>query len=50
MTTELSKIIVELNDRYASGKEVSKAYCELKLTAIEKDATTIQTAIGAKPR
>jgi len=50
MTTELAKIVVELNDRYVSGKEVSKAYCELKLTAIEKDATTIQTAIGAKPR
>lgn len=50
MTTELSKIVVELNNRYASGAEVSKAYCELKLTAIEKDATTIQTAIGAKPR
>lgn len=50
MTSELAKIVVELNDRYVSGKEVSKAYCELKLTAITKDATTIQTAIGAKPR
>ena len=50
MTLELAKIVVELNDRYVSGKEVSKAYCELKLTAIEKDAVTIQTAIGAKPR
>ena len=50
MTTELAKIAVEFNERYTSGKEVSKAYCELKLTAITKDATTIQTAIGAKPR
>lgn len=50
MTTELAKITSEFDERYTSGKEVSKVYCEAKLKIIEKNAVTIQTAIGAKPR
>jgi hypothetical protein len=50
MTSELAKITTEFNERYTKDTNVSKEYCELKLAAIAKNAVTIQTAIGAKPR
>ena len=39
-----------LKDRYDSGDEVSKKYCELKFNNIENSSGTMKTVIGAKPR
>ena len=50
MTTELAAITKGLKDRYDSGDEVSKKYCELKFNNIENSSGTMKTVIGAKPR
>ena len=50
MTAELNEIAKGLSDRYHSEDEVSPAYCKIKFGNIEKNAVTIQTVIGAKPR
>lgn len=50
MTRDLYSITKGLKDRYASGDEVSKKYCELKFNNIEASSSTIKTVIGAKPR
>lgn len=50
MTSALAEITKGLQEKYQSGDEVSQAYCNLKFGTIEKNAVTIQTVIGAKPR
>jgi len=50
MTAELADIVKGLSEKYDSLEPVSPSYCNLKFKSIEKNATTIQTAIGAKPR
>lgn len=50
MTTELAIITKGLKDRYDSGDEVSKKYCELKFTNVETSTGIMKTVIGAKPR
>ena len=50
MTSELAEIIKGLNEKYHDKETVSTSYCTLKFGTIEKNAVTIQNAIGAKPR
>jgi hypothetical protein len=50
MTVALEEITRGLKDRYAGTDPVSTAYCKIKLNTIEKNATTIQAVIGARPR
>ena len=50
MTKDLNTIVSELSERYHNADSVSPAYCKVKLSLIEKNAITIQTAIGAKPK
>ena len=50
MTSELAEIVKGLNEKYHDKETVSTSYCTLKFGTIEKNAVTIQNAIGAKPR
>jgi len=50
MTQELAEIVKGLSDRYHGKESVSMSYCTLKFGTIEKNATVIQNALGAKPR
>ncbi len=50
MTNELVVITKELSDKYYGAEEVGATYCKLKFNLIEKNAITMQTAIGSKPR
>ncbi len=50
MTNELVVITKELSDKYYGTEEVGATYCKLKFNLIEKNAITMQTAIGSKPR
>ena len=50
MTGELAEIVKGLNEKYHGKETVSTSYCTLKFGTIEKNAVTIQNAIGAKPR
>jgi hypothetical protein len=50
MTSELAEIVKGLNTRYHEKEPVSQSYCTTKFTSIEKNAETIQKAIGDKPR
>ena len=50
MSSELAEIVKGLSERYKSAEPVSLPYCTTKFGLIEKNAVTIQNAIGAKPR
>jgi hypothetical protein len=50
MTNDLYVITKGLKDRYASGDEVSKKYCEIKFNNIETSTGIMKKVIGAKPR
>jgi hypothetical protein len=48
--SQLYTMIEELDKRYQAEGNVSKTYCELKLTSIEESSEMIQKAIGKRPR
>lgn len=50
MGTELTEIVKGLRDRYKGTEPVSIMYCTTKFSSIERNAVTIQNAIGKKPR
>lgn len=47
---QLYTMAEELHKRYQAEGNVSKTYCELKLTSIEESSEMIQKAIGKRPR
>lgn len=43
-------IVKSMKDRYDNETEVSEAYCNLKMTAIENTSAAIQNGLARKPR
>lgn len=50
LTDELYEEVYKLDKRYESPDKVSKSYCKMKLSIIEKSSETIQQVMGSKPR
>jgi hypothetical protein len=50
MSGALVDIVKGLNVKYEKEDNVNKVFCEAKFELIHKNATTIQTVIGGKPR
>lgn len=50
LTDELYEEVYKLDKRYESPDKVSKSYCKMKLSIIEKSSETIQQVMGNKPR
>jgi hypothetical protein len=49
-STELNNIAQGLKEQYASGTQVSPAFCKIKFEMVEHSAESIQKIVGAKPR
>ena len=50
LTDELYEEVYKLDKRYDSPDKISKSYCKMKLSVIEKSSETIQQVLGSKPR
>jgi cytochrome c peroxidase len=50
LTDELYEEVYKLDKRYDNPDKVSKSYCKMKLSIIEKSSETIQQVMGSKPR
>ena len=50
MTNNLLEITRGLKEQYAGDQAVSQKFCEMKFSTIEKNTTTIQKSLGAKPK
>ena len=50
MTDELYEEVYKLDKRYEAPDKISKSYCKMKLSIIEKSSETIQQVMGSKPR
>jgi hypothetical protein len=47
---ELNEIISGFNQQYQSNQKVSEFFCQIKMDTISKNAITMQTMEGSKPR